>query len=184
MNKSKISIVIPLYYAEHLWDILPEELEKLALANQDYFDTEIIFVDDGSKDKTFDLVRSLKPKNFIFKAIRLARNFKSYIAILAGIQNATGDYITFLPQDLQEPPDLVHRLFLEIQQGYDVAWAVRRTLADRLFDRISSHLFHRLRNYFWSEWPKTGADMFMISRPVADVLLSMQEKNSHITGQI
>ncbi|MGK7924653.1 MAG: glycosyltransferase family 2 protein, partial [Spirulina sp.] len=163
---------------------LPEELEQLALANQNHFATEIVFVDDGSKDKTFALVRELTPQYFTFKAIRLARNFKSYIAILAGIQNATGDYVTFLPQDLQEPPDLVYRLFLEIRQGYDVAWAVRRTRADRFFDKVSSHLFHRLMHFVWPEWPKTGADMFMISRPVADVLLSMQEKNSHITGQI
>lgn len=184
MCKPKISIIIPLYYAERLWHNLSEELEKIALVNQENFHTEIVFVDDGSKDKTFDLVRKLKPNNFTFQAIRLARNFKSYIAILAGIQNATGDYVTFLPQDLQEPPDLVYQLFLEIQQGYDVAWAVRRTRADRFLDRISSHLFHRLMHSFWSEWPKTGADMFMISRPVTDVLLSMQEKNSHITGQI
>ncbi|MEM9543357.1 MAG: glycosyltransferase family 2 protein [Cyanobacteria bacterium P01_E01_bin.42] len=184
MNKPKISIVIPLYYAERLWHSLPEELEKLAVANQVYFQTEIVFVDDGSKDKTFALVRELQPRNFTFQAIRLARNFKSYIAILAGIQTATGDYVTFLPQDLQEPSDLVYRLFLEIQQGYDVAWAVRRTRSDRFLDKIFSHLFHRLMHFVWPEWPKTGADMFMISRPVADVLLSMQEKNSHITGQI
>ncbi|MDB9314245.1 glycosyltransferase family 2 protein [Spirulina sp. CS-785/01] len=179
-----VSIVIPLYYAESLCPRLLEALETLAQANQETFNTEIVFVDDGSKDRTFELIRHIQPHSFQYRAIRLARNFKSYIAILAGIHYATGDYITFLPQDLQEPPALVYELYQELQTGYDVAWAVRRSRGDSLWDRLTSNLFHRLMHRIWPEWPKTGADMFMITRPVAKVLQGMQEKNSHITGQI
>ncbi|NJL00784.1 MAG: glycosyltransferase family 2 protein [Spirulinaceae cyanobacterium SM2_1_0] len=179
-----LSIVVPLYYAESLLATLVAELDRLTLEYQAAFQTEIVFVDDGSKDLTFEKIRTLEPQYFTYQAIRLARNFKSYVAILAGIQHARGDYITFLPQDLQEPPELVWQLWQALQPGFDVAWAVRRSRGDRWLDRIFSHLFHRLMHAIWSEWPATGADMFMISRPVANVLLSMQEKNSHITGQI
>ncbi|MCW6038891.1 glycosyltransferase family 2 protein [Spirulina subsalsa FACHB-351] len=179
-----VSIIVPLYYAEKLFPPLIIGLETLAQQNKEQFKTEIIFVDDGSKDNTFKLVQNLKPEHFSFQAIRLARNFKSYIAILAGIQQARGDYITFLAQDLQEPPELISQFFGLIQDNYDVVWAVRRTRADGFLDRLFSQLFHRLMNKIWSDWPKTGADMFMINRPVANVLLSMQEKNSHISGQI
>ncbi|NER46960.1 MAG: glycosyltransferase family 2 protein [Symploca sp. SIO1A3] len=182
--KSTVSIIIPLYYAENLLLTLAKDLENLAAINQDKFATEIVFVDDGSQDQTFEVVRNLQPENFTLRAVRLARNFKSYIAILAGIGDATGDYITFLPQDLQEPPDLVEQLFAQVQTGFDVAWAVRQTRSDQFLDRLFSQLFHKLMHWLWQDWPETGADMFMITRPVADVLLSMQEKNSHITGQI
>ncbi|NEP14712.1 MAG: glycosyltransferase family 2 protein [Symploca sp. SIO2C1] len=179
-----ISIVIPLYYAENILLTLVKELENLAVINQEKFSIEIIFVDDGSQDNTFEVVRSIKTEKFTLKAVRLARNFKSYIAILAGIEHSTGDYITFLPQDLQEPPDLVERLLAKIEAGSDVAWAVRRTRSDSFFDQLFSQLFHKLMHWLWQDWPETGADMFMITRQVANVLLSMQEKNSHITGQI
>ncbi|NEO27077.1 MAG: glycosyltransferase, partial [Kamptonema sp. SIO4C4] len=125
-----VSIVIPLYYAESLCNVLIEELEALSLTHQEQFSTEIIFVDDGSKDRTFELIRQLNPQHFQYRALRLARNFKSYIAILAGIHHARGDYITFLPQDLQEPPTLVEQLYQELQNGYDVAWAVWRSRGD------------------------------------------------------
>jgi len=179
-----VSIIIPLYYAETILLPVAKELENLAVINQEKFATEIVFVDDGSQDQTFEVVRTIKPENFSLKAVRLARNFKSYIAILAGIGHCTGDYITFLPQDLQEPPDLVEELFTNLQAGFDVAWAVRRTRSDAFLDQLFSQLFHKLMHWLWQDWPETGADMFMITRQVANVLLSMQEKNSHITGQI
>lgn len=180
----KVSIVVPLYYAEKMLSPLVAALEDLAMVNQEFFSTEVVFVDDGSKDKSFELISALESKFFRYKAVRLSRNFKSYIAILAGINYATGDCITFLPQDLQEPPELVHQLFSKIGEGFDVAWAVRRDRADAWLDKLFSHLFHRLMHFLWRDWPETGADMFMINRPVANVLLSMQEKNSHISGQI
>ncbi len=182
--KPTLSIIVPLYYAEGLLTPLTAALEQLAQDFQDIAATEVIFVDDGSQDQTFEHLRSLQPQHFTYQAIRLARNFKSYVAILAGLHQAQGDYITFLPQDLQEPPELVGRLWQALQGGFDVAWAVRRSRGDRWLDRLFSHLFHRLMHAIWSEWPATGADMFMITRPVAQVLLTMQEKNSHITGQI
>ena len=182
--KPTISIVIPLYYAENILSALTENLAALAGKNQDIFNTEIVFVDDGSQDKTFALLHQLQPQYFKFKAVRLARNFKSYIAILAGIQCATGDYITCLPQDLQEPPELVNQLWEKIQEEFDVVWAVRRTRSDPFLEQVFSKIFHKLMHRIWPDWPETGADMFMISRPVAQVILSMQEKNSHITGQI
>lgn len=182
--KPTVSIIVPLYYAEALLDRLFAELDQLALKYAAEFQTEIVLVDDGSKDRTFERLRDWQPQHFTYQAIRLARNFKSYVAILAGIQHARGDYLTFLPQDLQEPPELVWQLWQELQQGFDVVWAVRRSRGDRWIDRFTSNAFHRLMHAIWSEWPPTGADMFMIARPVAQVLLSMQEKNSHITGQI
>jgi dolichol-phosphate mannosyltransferase len=182
--KPTVSIVIPLYYAENILSALIDDLENLSHKNQSLFDTEIIFVDDGSQDRTFDIIRTIKPQHFKFQAIRFAKNFKSYIAILAGIQCATGDYITCLPQDLQEPPELVNQLWSKSQEGFDVVWAVRRTRSDPILEQIFSNLFHKLMHRIWADWPETGADMFMIAKPVAQVILSMQEKNSHITGQI
>ena len=183
-TRPTVSVVIPLYYAEAFLAELIARLEALAQENNNLFHTEIVFVDDGSKDKTFETLRTVQTQNFRFKAIRFARNFKSYIAILAGIKVATGDYITCLPQDLQEPPELVEQLWSESEKGFDVVWAVRGTRSDPFLSQVFSNLFHRLMHRIWSDWPETGADVFMINRPVADVILSMQEKNSHITGQI
>jgi polyisoprenyl-phosphate glycosyltransferase len=183
-EKIILSIVIPLYRAEKLIEMLVWELEKFSSSVVNIVKIEIVFVDDGSQDKTFDAVKNINTSHFYVKGIRLSKNFKSYIAILAGIRESTGDYITFLPQDLQESPDLVIRLLEEMKQGYDVVWAVRKSRSDPWFSKLLSSCFHKTMHSIWAEWPKTGADMFMINRSVANILLSMQEKNSHITGQI
>jgi glycosyltransferase involved in cell wall biosynthesis len=181
-NLITLSIIIPLYKAEEFIEKLIWELEKFSLSIEAKI--EVVFVDDGSQDKTFEEVKKVSTPHFDIKGIRLSKNFKSYIAILAGIRECTGDYITFLPQDLQEPPDLVTSLLEEMKNGHDVVWAVRKSRSDPWLSKFLSGCFHEVMHSMWSEWPKTGADMFMINRPVADILISMQEKNSHITGQI
>ncbi|MBF2066597.1 MAG: glycosyltransferase family 2 protein [Calothrix sp. C42_A2020_038] len=183
-DKQVLSIVVPLYKGECFLDNLVWELESFALSIRDSVSLEIIFVDDGSPDRTFEALKKISPQHFTWKAIRLSRNFKSYIAILAGIKESSGHYITFLPQDLQESPELTTRLLTEIKNGYDVAWGVRKNRSDPWLEKFLSKCFHRLMHSIWSAWPKTGADVFMITRPIANILLDIQEKNSHITGQI
>ncbi|NJL61983.1 MAG: glycosyltransferase family 2 protein [Methylacidiphilales bacterium] len=183
-DKQVLSIVVPLYKGECFLDKLVWELESFALNNQNIISLEIIFVDDGSPDQTFEALKKISPQNFTWKAIRLSRNFKSYIAILAGIQESSGYYITFLPQDLQESPEVTAALLAEIKSGYDVVWAVRGSRSDPWLEKLLSKCFHKLMHQIWSSWPQTGADVFMITKPIADILLNIQEKNSHITGQI
>lgn len=184
IHQKYLSIIIPLYKGEKFIEKLVIELELLASYLKDIVKLEIIFVDDGSPDETFEAVKRISTNYFKFQAIRLSRNFKSYIAILAGINECNGDYITILPQDLQESTDVTVSLLSEIQKGYDVVWAVRRTRSDPLLSMLLSKCFHKLMNLIWSSWPDTGADVFIITKPVAQMLVEMQEKNSHITGQI
>ncbi|MGB3421044.1 MAG: glycosyltransferase [Dolichospermum sp.] len=179
-----LSIIIPLYKGEAFLENLVCELESFAKYVQDIVSIEVIFVDDGSPDKTFECLRKISSSVFKWKAIRLSRNFKSYIAILAGIKESSGDYITVLPQDLQESCQVTDQMLVEIQKGYDVVWAIRNSRYDPWLDTLLSTLFHKLMHWFWSNWPETGADVFMITKQVASILLDMQEKNSHITGQI
>jgi len=182
--KKVLSIVVPLFKGEPFLDNLVLHLEEFATSIKSDFKTEVIFVDDDSPDQVFELLKKIKPLNFNFKAIKLSRNFKSYLAILAGIQESSGDYITFLPQDLQESTEVTARLLDKVMKGYGVVWAVRSSRYDPFIDKILAQTFHRLMHWLWSNWPETGADVFMITREVADILLVMQEKNSHITGQI
>ncbi|MEH2361248.1 glycosyltransferase [Nostoc sp.] len=184
IEQKYLSVIIPLYMGEEFIEKLVLELELLASYLKDILSLEVIFVDDGSPDETFEVVKRISTNHFKFQGVRLSRNFKSYIAILAGVNECTGDYITILPQDLQESTDVTVALLTEIKKGYDVVWAVRRSRSDPWLNMFLSKCFHKLMNLMWSSWPNTGADVFMITKPVAHILEGMQEKNSHITGQI
>lgn len=176
-----ISIIIPIYNEEENLSILYQKLDEVAV--QSAYDFEFIFIDDGSSDGSLRIIRELSTKDNRIKALSLSRNFGSHSACLAGLMYSNGDVCTFISADLQDPPELIHRLINEWRSGYEVVIGVREWKKDsgRYFQRSYYKL---VRKFALKNMPESGTDVFLIDRKVVNAVISMGEKNTSIFGLI
>lgn len=148
-------------------------------------DIEIIFVDDGSKDNTVNLLRGFKFKNLKAKIIKLSKNFGAHAAIRAGILHSTGDYAIFMAVDMQEPDDLLERAYSEIIGGYDIVYidkaSIKTSLSEKIFSKIFSFL---MRKFAVKNYSSTSTGNIIFSRKVINFLNDNVENNSSIHLQI
>jgi glycosyltransferase involved in cell wall biosynthesis len=183
----KISVIVPVYYNEGSLKDTHASLTDILSKNSNKFDYEIIFVDDGSKDNSFSVMKEISASDQKVRLVKLSKNHGSYVAILSGMSYATGNAIVFLAADLQDPPELIPQMYDEWVKGNktDVVLCVRKSRSDPFFSRIFSHLFYKLfRIFVLPDYPGTGFDLFMINDKQKNILVDMDEKNSHLTVQI
>ena len=105
---------------------------------------ELILVDDGSKDGSYAKIEELSKSYIYIKGIKLARNFGHQAAVRTGLSFCQGDYVAIIDDDLQDPPSLLPMFFEYLNQGYDVAFGVRRKRKENLFKKISYRAFYRI----------------------------------------
>jgi glycosyltransferase involved in cell wall biosynthesis len=183
----KISVIIPVYYNEQSLPETYSELKKVIDENSARFDYEIVLVDDGSKDNSYNVMRSLAEKDDKIKLVKLSKNHGSYVAILAGLSYATGDAYTFLAADLQDPPELIPQMYdkwIENKKK-DIIFSVRSSREDPLTTRIYAYFFYKLFRWFvLPEYPEKGYDCFFINKEQRNMIVDMDEKNSHLMAQI
>ena len=138
----KYSVVLPVYNEEDNLPALYKRIVKvLGNLSPDY---EIIFVNDGSMDKTKSILLGLNKKNPRVKIINFSRNFGHQTAVSAGLQYALGDAVAILDADLQDPPEILPKFFSKLSQGYDVVYAVRKKRKENLFKVIAYSLFYKI----------------------------------------
>ena len=184
MTTPSLSVIIPVFNEAENLPILAERLQQISqnLRNESL---EFIFVDDGSHDRSFHLLRELREKNQRIKALKLSRNFGSHHACLAGLNYAQGDRIVIMAGDLQDPPELIHRLLEAQTNGIDVVWAKREARHETPGVLFFAGLYHSLmRRLVFRDWPGEGADVVLMTKRVKDSLLNWPEKNTSIFGQI
>ena len=181
---SKLSIIVPVYYNEQNLDDLYTALKRRIFEkiNMDY---ELIMVDDGSGDKSYEIMKKLCENDKKIKLIKLARNFGSHVALLAGLTHATGDCVTCISADLQDPPENIMKMLEKWKAGTKVVLAVRKDREESLMQKFFSNTYYRLmRRYALKDMPKGGFDSFLIDKKVAKIISEMEEKNTSIMGQI
>ena len=180
---SKLSIIIPVYFNEmNLHDLYEDIKLKIIPYIEDY---ELIFVDDGSEDRSFEILKSFKDQDKNVKIIRLSRNFGSHAAILAGLTHATGDCAVMKTADLQEPSEMIVEMYAKWKKGANVVLAIRKDRPESWLQRSLSNLYYRImRTIALKDMPIGGFDCFLIDRKVIKVLELMDEKNSTLMGQI
>jgi dolichol-phosphate mannosyltransferase len=185
MKKPLLSIIIPVYCNAPSLEKLHTEIGNVIreLAKLNY---EIIFVNDGSKDKSLSVLKNIHHKDPSHtKIINLSRNFGSFNAILAGMSQAKGDAVMDLTADLQDDPRLIKQLTIQWLRGFKVVLAVRGSRVDGVWTNLLSNAFYKLMQTFaLPDMPTGGFDIFLIDRQVVDLILSMDEKNSSLVGQI
>ena len=180
----KLSIIIPCYNEE---DVLPLTLEKLkTLSNEwssrdDFKSIEFLFVDDGSQDRSAELLAEATIAYQQFKVIHFSRNFGHQAALLAGYEFAKGDVIVSLDADLQDPPELIITMLEKLKEGYDIIYAARKSRGiDSRFKRMTADLFYWLMKKLGAEIISNHADFRMITRRVLNEFLKFNENNLFI----
>ena len=128
----KITIIIPAYNEEESLPHLYERLEKL-MGSMKHYEFEILFINDGSKDNTINLIKEYRQKDNRISYVDFSRNFGKEIAMIAGIDYATGDCVIFMDADLQDPPELIPELVKYWEEGYDDVYAKRNSRRYRRF---------------------------------------------------
>lgn len=183
----KISIIIPVYFNEASLGETYGEIRKVMDENSTRFDYEIVLVDDGSMDNSYKVMKELAVKDKKIRLIKLSKNHGSYVAILAGLTYSSGDAYTFLAADLQDPPELIPKMYEEWikYNKRDMVFSIRQSREDPITSRIYSYFFLKLfRAFVLPEYPKKGYDCFFINKGQRDIIVNMNEKNSHVMAQI
>jgi len=184
-RRSRISIVVPIYNEEK---ILPELTLRIsdAIHNLPDFDWEVIFVDDGSSDRSVSVSEELGHHYHWLRVISLSRNFGHQIAITAGSDYATGDAVVFMDGDLQDPPEVIPQMIDLWRQGFDVITARRkRRNGESIFKLTTAFLFYRtLRVLADTPIPVDTGDFRLMSRPVVDAVKSMPERSRFLRGMV
>ena len=178
----RLSIVIPCYNEEKVIDETISVLLNVTkeLKTKDIVDYEMIFVDDGSADNTFHVLEKHSNIHREIKIIKLSNNFGHQKAILAGYENSTGDLITTLDADLQDPPELIGKMIEKISNGFDIVYGARNKRVDSLFKRYSAKLFYWIMKRMRVEIIPEHAEYRMITRKVLTAFLQYNEQNIFI----
>lgn len=179
--RAKLSLVVPVYFEEDCIGQFVKEtrsvLQTLAM------DHEYVFVDDGSKDRTTEIIRALAAEDHRVKLIELSYNHGKQAAVTAGIHYATGDYLLYMDPDLQDPPEEIPRFVTEIAKGYDLVMGVRRAKMDTFTNRVFSRLFWWVLEKFTGlTIPRGLAVMRIFNRRFADQFVLYGEQNRFIEG--
>ena len=183
-KKEIISIVVPCFNEEESLPIFYEAIDKVA-KEMDYVHFELVFIDDGSKDKTIEIIKELTKKDKRVKYVSFSRNFGKEAGMYAGLQKTTGDYVAIMDSDLQDPPEMLKTMYHYVtEEGYDCAalytkshegyGVIRKSLTSlwyKLIDKIStSHQIPGARDYR------------LMKRKMVDAILSMKEYNRYTKG--
>jgi len=180
----KVSIIIPIYYNEDNLRPLYENLKTEFIDKIDY-SYEIVMVNDGSKDKSYEVMKDLADKDSNIKIISLSRNFGSHAAVLCGLSKCSGDCAVIKAADLQEPTSLILEMVNEWKKGNNVVLAVRDGRDESKSQTFFANFYYKLvQKTALPQMPDQGFDVYLVDRKVIDVLDSLDEKNSALTGQI
>ncbi len=180
----RISIVAPVYNEE---DCLEEFYRRTrAVADALKEEVEWVFVDDGSTDRSPEILSDLHLKDPRVKVLSFSRNFGHQPAIKAGIDHATGDAVVTIDADLQDPPEAIAEMVAKWKEGYDVVYAVRiERKGESFFKKATAALYYRLmKRLTHIDMPLDTGDFRLISRPVADALKQIKEKRPFLRGLI
>lgn len=182
---SLLSIIVPCYNEEENVPYFYDELMKLSnFFKEKELEVELIYVNDGSKDKTVEAVRELHEKDERVHLISFSRNFGKEAAIYAGLQKAKGDYAVLMDADLQDPPALLPEMFAYIEQGYDsvATRRVSRKGEPKIRSFFARRFYGLMRRISKTEIVDGARDYRLMSRQVVDAILSLSEYNRFTKG--
>lgn len=179
----KISVVIPMYYEEEVVNECYIRT-KVVLNSLSNYEHEIIFVNDGSKDKTLEMLEKIASEDKNVKVLSFSRNFGHQPAVTAGLKYVTGDCTLIIDSDMQDPPELLVDMIKLWEQGNDVIYAKRKTRkGESKFKLLTAKMFYRILNGLSDvEIPRDTGDFRLADKKVIDVINSMPEHNKFLRG--
>lgn len=183
-ERPTLSLVLPVFNEE---PVLPElRLRLAAFLETLSVSWEVVFIDDGSKDRSLELLRELCAEDSRYKILSFSRNFGHQLAITAGMDHARGEAVVIMDADLQDPPEVVAEMLAKWREGYDVVYGVReRREKEGLFKRGTAYLFYRLlRAVVGVPIPIDTGDFRLMSRRVVLTMRALRETNRFIRGMV
>lgn len=180
---SRLSIIVPVYYNEDtLMDLYLDMKEKVFPNIPDY---ELVMVDDGSGDRSWEIMNEIRDMDDRVRLVKLSRNFGEHSALLAGFSVCTGDCAVTKQADLQEESALILEMFESWQKGNRVVLAIRRSRDENPIKVFFANRYYGMvRKFVNKEMPSGGCDCYLIDRRVIEVIERLDEKNSSLTLQV
>ncbi|CAB1262496.1 glycosyltransferase family 2 protein [Clostridium sp. HV4-5-A1G] len=178
------SVVVPLYNEELVIDESYKRLKKIMDTTSEGY--EIIFVNDGSRDRTREKTEKICSTDKNIKLVNFSRNFGHQPAITAGMRVSEGEAVIVIDADLQDPPEVIPEMIEKWKQGYDVVYGKRaKREGESFFKKLTAGVFYRLLKSMTSiDIPVDTGDFRLIDRKVCDVLNSLPEKNRYVRGLV
>jgi polyisoprenyl-phosphate glycosyltransferase len=181
LKNKKISAIIACYKDAQAIPIMHEKLTKVF--KKIGIDYEIIFVNDGSPDNTEDVLNKIVKKDYHTIGINHSRNFSSQMAFTSGMNVSTGDAVVLLDGDLQDPPELIEKLYNKWNEGYDIVYGIRTKREAPLYMAIMYKLFYRVfHKLSYVKIPLDAGDFSLIDKKVVDVLNKFPERDRFLRG--
>jgi len=180
----KYSVIIPAYNEE---EVISESYKRLtSVMSRSDGEYELIFVNDGSADKTAEILKSFAIKDAHVKVIDFSRNFGHQVAISAGLDYATGDAVAVIDADLQDPPEVILQMIEKWHEGYDVIYGKRlKRHGETFFKKLTSKLFYRfLCSMTDVDIPIDAGDFRLMDKKVCEAMRSLSEKNRYVRGLV
>ncbi len=179
---TRISIVVPAYNEE---EVLPVFYQRLvATVSSLEMDVEILFVNDGSKDRSLEVMKQLREADARIGILDLSRNFGKEIALSAGLDHAAGDAVIIIDADLQDPPELIATLIKHWREGFDTVYAQRLAReGEGVIKRFTAHLFYRvIKRASRVEIPQDTGDYRLLSRRAVEAVRQLREQHPFMKG--
>ena len=181
-----LDIIVPVYNEEACLDKTMQRLLKLKETFKGKLNLNYIFVNDGSKDKTLQILEENAKKDKCIKVINFSRNFGHQMALSAGLDYSKGDYIAIIDGDLQDPPELIYDMYEKSLEGYDIVYGKRlKRKQETIFKKLSAWGFYRvLKSMCNLDIPTDTGDFRFITKDVREAFNQMREKHRFIRGMV
>jgi len=178
------SVVVPMYNEELVVEVTYNRLKKVMDTIEDRY--ELVFVNDGSRDKTIEILSAICEKDPNVKLVDFSRNFGHQVAITAGMDFSEGDTVVVIDGDLQDPPELIPEMIKKWKEGYEVVYGKRlKRKGESFFKKFTAKVFYRLLNNLTEvDIPVDTGDFRLIDRKVCDALKQVNERNRYIRGLV
>lgn len=178
------SVVVPLFNEELVIDESYKRLKQVMGSTKENY--EIIFVNDGSRDRTIDKVKSICNNDKNIKLINFSRNFGHQAAITAGMDLALGEAVIVIDADLQDPPEVMLKMIEKWKEGYQVVYGKRvKRQGETFFKKFTAKMFYRiLKSMTTIDIPVDTGDFRLIDRKVCDAMIALPEKNRYVRGLV
>lgn len=188
MSRPTLTVVIPIFNEEEVIPELDRRLrEVLASWNSAIESWEVVFVNDGSRDRSLEQLKSLAASEPRYKVISFARNFGHQMAITAGLDRAEGEAVVIMDADLQDPPEVVAEMIQRWREGFDVVYGVRKKrMGETFFKKASAAVYYRLLRAMLGgvSIPADAGDFRLLARPVVLAMRALRERHRFVRGMV
>lgn len=185
-HEHTLSIVVPVYFEEAVLEAFYERVCTALAPLEPEFRLELVFVNDGSTDRSLEILLGLRERDPRVKVLHFSRNFGHQIAVTAGLDHAGGDVVAVIDADLQDPPEVIVQMLAKWREGYKVVYGVRaERRGESTFKRGTAKLFYRLLGGLSDvPLPLDAGDFRLLDRAVVEALRRMPEESRYLRGMV